>query len=222
MHWSSLLLFIHSVRMINIWMLSFHLKCIIFSALQLKSFQPPYTSVENYPRVTLSDSSGFGLWLARQPISLSRAGSRGWLKMAYPRESQQLAITLTVCLHQSTCICWPSNMMSLLISCISLMGSRGASYPHSRHFLPCCIVGYVRFLSGDQFFKVLVLLLLFFLPLFLISRSFLSAVSPLLVLFALLCRSVSRWKRFHCVCILVMWVLVMISTYLPRYTLNWM
>lgn len=90
------------------------------------------------------------------------------LKMTHPRESQQLAITLTVCLHQSTYVCWPSNMVSRLISCIPLMGSRGASYPHSRHFLSCCILGYVRFLLGDWFFKVLLLLLMvfLFLPLF--------------------------------------------------------
>lgn len=137
-----------------------------FTTIQLKSFQP-YTSVENNPRVNLSDRSGIGTGLARQPISLSQARSRGWLKMASPRESQQLAITLTVCLHQSTCVCWPSNMMSLLISCIPLMGSRREPYPHSRHFLSCCIVEIVHFLLGDQldFFKVL-LLFLFFLPLF--------------------------------------------------------
>ncbi len=209
--------------MIDAWMLRLHLKYIIFSALQLKSFQPPYTSVENNPRVSLSDRSGIGTGLVRQPISLSQAGSGGWLKKASPRESQQLAITLTVCLHQSTCVCWPSNMMSLLISCIPLMGSRGEPYPHSRHFLSCCIVEYVHFLLGDQldFFKVL-LLPLFFFSLFFISPSFLSAVSPLMVLFALLCHTSSGWKQLHCVCILVMWVLVMISTYLPRYTLNWM
>ena len=69
------------------------------------AFQPPYTSVENNPRMILSDRSGIGTELARQPISLSRAGSTGWLKMASPRESQQLAITLTVCLHQSTRVC---------------------------------------------------------------------------------------------------------------------
>lgn len=189
-------------------MLTLHLKSIIFSALQLKSFQPLYTSVENSPRVSLSDRSGIGTGLARQPISLSQASSRGWLKMASPRESQQLAITLTVCLHQSTCVCWPSNMMSLLISCIPLMGSRGEPYPHSRHFLSWCIVEYVHFLLGDQldFFKVLLLLCRF----------------PLMVLFALLCHTSSGWKQLHRVCILVMWVLVMISTYLPRYTLNWM
>lgn len=149
-------------------MLTLHLKSIIFSALQLKSFQPLYTSVENSPRVSLSDRSGIGTGLARQPISLSQASSRGWLKMASPRESQQLAITLTVCLHQSTCVCWPSNMMSLLISCIPLMGSRGEPYPHSRHFLSWCIVEYVHFLLGDQldFFKVLLLLLMFFSPSF--------------------------------------------------------
>lgn len=159
-------------------MLTLHLKSIIFSALQLKSFQPLYTSVENSPRVSLSDRSGIGTGLARQPISLSQASSRGWLKMASPRESQQLAITLTVCLHQSTCVCWPSNMMSLLISCIPLMGSRGEPYPHSRHFLSWCIVEYVHFLLGDQldFFKVLLLLLI---SLFFISPSFQSAVSPL-------------------------------------------
>lgn len=114
--------------------------------------------------------------------------------------------------------------MSLLISYIPLMGSRGVPFPHSRHFLSCCIVGYVRFLLGDQldFFKVLLLLLLFFFTLFFISPSFLSAVSPLMVLFTLLCRSSSGCKQLHCVCILVMRVLVMISTYLPRYTLNWM
>lgn len=95
--------------------------------IQLKSSQPPYTSVENNPRVSLSDGSGIGTGLARQPVSLSQAGSRSWLKMASPRESQQLAFTLTVCLHQSTCVCWPSNMMSLLISCIPLNGvQRGA------------------------------------------------------------------------------------------------
>lgn len=141
---------------------------LFFSVFWLKSFQPHYTSVENNPRVSLSDRSGTGTGLTRQPISLSRAGSGGWLKMASPRESQQLAITLTVCLHQSTCVCWPSNMMSLLISCIPLMGSRGEPYPHSRHFLSFCIVEYVHFLWGDQldFFKVLLPLLLFFSPSF--------------------------------------------------------
>ena len=148
--------------------ITLHQKCIIFSALLLKCFQPPYTSVENDPWVSLSDRSGPGTGPARQPISLSRAGSRGWLKMASPRESQQLAITLTVCLHQSNSVCWPSNMMSLLISYIPLMGSRGEPFPHSRHFLSCCIVGYVRFLLGDQLdvFKVSLLLLLFFSPSF--------------------------------------------------------
>lgn len=90
-------------------------------------------------------------------------------------------------------------MMSLLISCNPLMGSRGEPDPHSRHFLSCCIVEYVRFLLGDQldFFKVLLLPLLFFFSLFFISPSFLSAVSPLMVLFALLCHTSSGWKQLR-------------------------
>lgn len=92
----------------------------------------------------------------------------GWKWLASPAESQQLAITLTVCLHQSTCVCWPSNMMSLLISCIPLMGSRGEPYPHSRNFLSCCIVEYVHFILGDQsgLFQSFTSTLFFSLPLF--------------------------------------------------------
>lgn len=37
---------------------------------QLKSFQPLYTSAENKPSVNLSDRSGVGAGLVRQPISL--------------------------------------------------------------------------------------------------------------------------------------------------------
>lgn len=153
--------------MIYVRMLTLHLKYVIFQ-LQLKFSLSAYTSAENNPTVNLSGKSGIGIGLTRQPMSFSQAGSRDWLKMASPRESQPLAITLTVCLHQSTCICWPSNMMSLLISCIPLMGSRGEPCPHSRHFLSCCTVGYACFPLGDQldFFKVLLLLLLFLLPFF--------------------------------------------------------
>lgn len=172
--------------------------------------------------------SPVGVWVTgvalEQPIFFSQAASRDWLKMASPRESPQPAITLAVCLHQSSCVCWPSNMMSLLISCVPLMGSRGEPCPHSRHFLSCCTVGYACFLLEDQldFFKVLLCLLLFFLPFF-ISHSFLSACPPpplLMVIFALLCHTSSGCKQLHCVCSLVIWVLVMISTYLLRYTLN--
>lgn len=226
--------------MIYVWTLTFHLyacivKCVIiisttiimvlvyYFQLHIKISLPAYTSAENNSKVCLSDKSGIAIGLTGQLMSFSQAGSRDWPQMASPRESQPLAITLTVCLHQSTCICWPSNMMSLLISCISLMGSRGEPCPHTRHFLSCCTVGYACFPLGDQldFFKVLLLLLLFLLPCF-ISRSFLSAVSLLMVIFALLCHNSSGWKQLHCVCILVIWVLVMISTYLLRYTLNWM
>lgn len=93
----------------------------------------------------------------------------GWKWLASPAESQQLAIALTVCLHQSTCVCWPSNMMSLLISCIPLMGSRGEPYPHSRNFLSCCIVEYVHFILRDQSGLFQSFTLLFFFYLFFIS-----------------------------------------------------
>lgn len=210
--------------MTDVWILSLHLKYIIFPSASVGSPFSLLTQVLNNRRVILSDRSGIGTELARKPISFSQGGSTGWLKMACLRESQQLAITLTVCLHQSTHVCWPSNMMSLLISCILLMGARGEPYPLSRHFLSCCIVGYVRFLSEDQllFFKVLLLLLLFFFLLLFHLLLISVCCFPLMVLFALLCHSSSGWKQFHCVCILVMRVLVTISTYLPRYTLNWM
>lgn len=86
-------------------------------------------------------------------------------------EKKQLALIPIVCLHQSTCVCWPSNMMSLLIPCSPLTGSRGEPFPHSRDFLSCCIVEYVHFILEDQldFFKV-------FLQLFIFSNSFSSSL----------------------------------------------
>lgn len=216
-------------RMMNVWILTFNLRRIIFSVFQSKSFNGYLAQVlTTNPRVRLSDSSGIGAGLARRPVSLSQAGSRGRPKMASPRESQQLAITLTVCLHQSTGVCWPSNMMSLLISCIPLMGSRGEPCPLRRYFLSWCIVGCVCFLLGDQldfffsFFKSWTSFLVVFPPAYSSTLHSRLPFSLIMMLFALLCHSSSGWKQLHCGCILVMWVLVMIFTYLPRYTLNWM
>lgn len=171
-HWIFLSLS-RPISMIHVWMLTLHMLCFfsrtsaeILSVTLHKCWKQPQREFE-WQRWRWNGAA------SDSPYPFHRAGSRGRLKMASPRESQQLAITLAVCLHQSTHVCWPSNMMSLLISCIPLMGSRGASYPHSRHFLPCCIMGYVLFLWGDQldFFKVLHLLVLFF-SLFLFNLSF--------------------------------------------------
>lgn len=106
--------------------------------------------------------------LAGQIISFLQTESRVLLKgsaFCYREEKKkQLALIPIVCLHQSTCVCWPSNMMSLLIPCSPLTGSRGEPFPHSRDFLSCCIVEYVHFILEDQldFFKVFLQLFIFF------------------------------------------------------------
>lgn len=105
--------------------------------------------------------------LAGQIISFLQTGSRVSLKgsaFCYRGKKKQLALIPIVCLHQSTCVCWPSNMMSLLIPCSPLTGSRGEPFPHSRDFLSCCIVEYVHFILEDQldFFKVFLQLFIFF------------------------------------------------------------
>lgn len=49
-----------------------------------------------------------------------------------------------------TRICWPSNMMSLFISCIPLMWTQGETAILCGYFLSHCILGYVCFLQEDH------------------------------------------------------------------------
>lgn len=49
-----------------------------------------------------------------------------------------------------TRICWPSNMMSLFISCIPIMWTQGESTILCGYFLSHCILGYVCFLQEDH------------------------------------------------------------------------
>ncbi len=49
-----------------------------------------------------------------------------------------------------TRICWPSNMMSLFISCIPLMWTQGETTILCGYFLSHCILGYVCFPQEDH------------------------------------------------------------------------
>lgn len=147
---------------------------------------------------------------------------------------ENTSLILIVCLHQSPGVCWPSNMMSLLIPHSLLTGCRRKPSPHSRGFLSCCIGEHVHFALADHldFFKVLTSTLYLFKHFF-ISSSLPPACQPASSpphcsssSSSFCCRALSQLlclRSGSAVLVSLLWEhLWRFPTYLPRYTLKWM
>lgn len=158
-----------------------------------------------------------------QPISVSqlgrsRLGDYGWARQ------QQPALTLS-CLSSSINICWPGNMVSLLILMYPPNGLQGGWISTVGISCPVALLN-IPMSSLEITWTFQSFADTLFSPSCFSSWFLCAAPLPsppcLLVLFVLLCHTSSGWKPLCCVCIPVMWALVMIPTYSPSYTLNWM